>query len=275
MPGERDPLLGDPTATGFPQGGTTQGSQYGSSSHHGLQGPGSEEGVSDDRGSRDMLENVVSQESESEVDIRPNSVHVPRTSDHRFRWKRLWAFTGPGFLMSIAYLDPGNIQSDLQSGAVAQYKLLWVLMWSTVMGLIMQLLSARLGCVTGMNLAEVCRQEYTRVPRTVLWLMTEVAIIGSDIQEVIGSAIAISLLSDHKVPLWAGVLITGVDTFTFLFLESAGLRKLEAFFGALILTMAACFLYMFIMVKPDAGQILQSLWFPWCSGCDREAISLS
>ncbi|XP_025081658.1 LOW QUALITY PROTEIN: natural resistance-associated macrophage protein 2-like [Pomacea canaliculata] len=123
-----------------------------------------------------------------------------------------------------------------------------------------------------MNLAQVCRQEYTRPPRLVLWLMTEVAIIGSDIQEVIGSAIAINLLSDNKIPLWAGVLITGIDTFTFLFLESAGLRKLEAFFGALITTMAVCFLYIYIKVTPDQLQILEGLWFPWCQDCDRAAI---
>lgn len=207
-----------------------------------------------------------------DFDIKPDSVHVPHTRDHRFRFKTLWAFTGPGFLMSVAYLDPGNIESDLQSGAIAQYKLLWVLMWSTIMGLMLQLLAARLGCVTGMNLAQVCRAEYSFVPRIVLWLMTEIAIIGSDIQEVIGSAIAISLLSNHKIPLWAGVLITGVDTFTFLFLESAGLRKLEAFFGALITTMAACFLYMYITVAPDQLKILQGLWFPWCQDCDRAAI---
>ncbi|KAK7093057.1 metal transporter nramp1 homolog [Littorina saxatilis] len=207
-----------------------------------------------------------------DFDIKPDSVHVPRVTDHAFSWRRLWSFTGPGFLMSIAYLDPGNIESDLQSGAVAQYKLLWVLMWSTVMGFCLQRLAARLGCVTGMNLAEVCRQEYSTVPRICLWIMTEIAIIGSDIQEVVGSAIAISLLSNHTIPLWAGVLITGVDTFTFLFLETAGLRKLEAFFGALITTMAITFMYMYIMVTPDQLLILKGLAFPWCEDCDREAI---
>ncbi|XP_046553188.1 metal transporter Nramp4-like [Haliotis rubra] len=211
----------------------------------------------------------------------PNSVANPEVIGHvqvtgqptaGFSFKKLWAFTGPGFLMSIAYLDPGNIESDLQSGAIAKYKLLWVLMWSTVMGLVLQLLAARLGCVTGMHLAEVCRQEYPKAPRIVLWMMTELAIIGSDIQEVIGSAIAINLLSNHIIPIWAGVLITGVDTFTFLFLENAGLRKLEALFGAFITTMAAAFLYMYIKIKPDQLAILQGLWFPWCQDCDKNAI---
>ncbi|MCO5605385.1 hypothetical protein L7F22_059569 [Adiantum nelumboides] len=128
-----------------------------------------------------------------------------------FSWKKLWLFTGPGFLMSIAYLDPGNLESDLQSGAMAGYSLLWLLMWATVMGLILQLLSARLGVATGCDLAELCREEYPFWARIVLWLMTEVAIIGADIQEVIGSAIALRILSVGYIPLWAGVLITGVD----------------------------------------------------------------
>lgn len=136
--------------------------------------------------------------------------------------------------MSIAYLDPGNIESDLQSGTVAGYRLLWVLMWSTFLGLLMQRLSARIGVVTGLHLAEVCYRRYPKVPRILLWIMMEIAIIGSDMQEVIGTAIAISILSNQVVPLWAGVLITILDTFTFLFLDKYGLRKLEAFFGFLM-----------------------------------------
>ena len=136
--------------------------------------------------------------------------------------------------MSIAYLDPGNIQSDLQSGTVAEYKLLWVLMWSTFLGLLMQRLAARLGVVTGLHLAELCHRRYPTFPRLLLWIMVEIAIIGSDMQEVIGTAISIYLLSNRVVPLWAGVLITILDTFTFLMLDKYGLRKLEAFFGFLM-----------------------------------------
>ncbi|XP_027360029.1 metal transporter Nramp4 isoform X2 [Abrus precatorius] len=128
-----------------------------------------------------------------------------------FSWKKLWLFTGPGFLMSIAFLDPGNLEGDLQSGAIAGYSLLWLLMWATAMGLVIQLLSARLGVATGRHLAELCREEYPTWARIVLWLMTEVALIGSDIQEVIGSAIAIRILSNNVVPLWAGVVITALD----------------------------------------------------------------
>lgn len=140
--------------------------------------------------------------------------------------------------MSIAYLDPGNIQSDLQSGVVADYKLLWVLFYSTILGLLMQILSARLGVVTGKHLAELCYRRYPTVPRVALWLMTEIAIIGSDMQEVTGTALAIYMLSNRTIPLYVGVLITILDTFTFLFMDKYGLRKLEAFFALLIATMA-------------------------------------
>uniref|UniRef100_A0A673W6U0 Solute carrier family 11 member 2 n=1 Tax=Salmo trutta TaxID=8032 RepID=A0A673W6U0_SALTR len=140
-----------------------------------------------------------------------------------FSFRKLWAFTGPGFLMSIAYLDPGNIESDLQSGAKAGFKLLWVLLGATIIGLLLQRLAARLGVVTGMHLAEVCNRQYPTVPRIVLWLMVELAIIGSDMQEVIGCAIAFNLLSSGRIPLWGGVLITIIDTFVFLFLDKYGI----------------------------------------------------
>lgn len=134
----------------------------------------------------------------------------------KFSWKKLWMFAGPGFLMSIAYLDPGNIESDLQSGATAGYALLWLLMWATIMGLLIQKLAARLGVATGSHLAELCRVEYPVWARLVLWVMTEVAIIGADVQQVIGSAIAFRILSNGWIPLWAGVLITGVDGYGYV-----------------------------------------------------------
>ncbi|GFR75672.1 natural resistance-associated macrophage protein 2 [Elysia marginata] len=171
-------------------------------------------------------------------------ITIPDADNYQtFSFRKLWAFTGPGFLMSIAYLDPGNIESDLQSGAAAEFKLLWVLLGSTVLGLLMQRLAARLGVVTGQHLAEICSKRYSRVPRLILWFMVEIAIIGSDMQEVIGTAIAFYLLSAGKIPLYAGVLITVADTFTFLLLDRYGLRKLEAFFCTLITIMAVMFGY--------------------------------
>lgn len=194
-------------------------------------------------------------------------VHIPDDGSQVFSFRKLWAFTGPGFLMSIAYLDPGNIESDLQSGAIAGFKLLWVLLLATVIGLLLQRLAARLGVVTGMHLAEVCHRQYPFVPRIILWVMVELAIIGSDMQEVIGCAIALNLLSVGRIPLWGGVLITITDTFVFLFLDKYGLRKLEAFFGFLITVMALSFGYEYVVVKPDQGDLLKGMFVPYCSGC--------
>lgn len=129
--------------------------------------------------------------------------------------------------MSIAYVDPGNLESDLQTGFQAGYKLGWLVLWSTILGFIVQLLAVRLGVVTGKHLAQQCRVVYPTVPRILLWIMIELAIIGSDIQEVIGSAIAIQLLSGGRLPLWVGVLVTALDTFFLLYLERLGVRKCD------------------------------------------------
>ncbi|XP_070758350.1 natural resistance-associated macrophage protein 2 isoform X2 [Enoplosus armatus] len=194
-------------------------------------------------------------------------VAIPDNGNQMFSFRKLWAFTGPGFLMSIAYLDPGNIESDLQSGAKAGFKLLWVLLGATIIGLLLQRLAARLGVVTGMHLAEVCNRQYPTVPRIILWFMVELAIIGSDMQEVIGCAIALNLLSVGRIPLWGGVLITITDTFVFLFLDKYGLRKLEAFFGFLITVMALSFGYEYVLVKPNQGELLKGMFIPYCAGC--------
>ena len=141
--------------------------------------------------------------------------------------------------MSLAYLDPGNLESDLQSGAYTSYSLLWVLFLSTVFGGVLQVLSLRLGVVTGKNLAQTCRSEYSPIVSKLLWIMTELAIIGSDVQEVVGSAIAFKILFGW--PLYVGCLVTAFDTFTFLGLHYFGMRKLEAFIVVLILTMTVTF----------------------------------
>ncbi|KAL6961413.1 Metal transporter [Sarracenia purpurea var. burkii] len=164
--------------------------------------------------------------------------------------------------MSIAFLDPGNLEGDLQAGAIAGYSLLWLLLWATAMGLLVQLLAARLGVATGRHLAELCREEYPKWASLLLWIMAELALIGADIQEVIGSAIAIKILSNGAVPLWAGVVITASDCFLFLFLENYGVRKLEAVFAVLIATMAISFAWMFGETKPNGVELLLGILIP-------------
>ena len=182
--------------------------------------------------------------------------------------------------MSIAYLDPGNIESDLQSGAKAGYSLLWILLTSTVLGFLLQRLALRLGVVSGKHLAEVCHEQYPRVPRFMLWIMVEVAIIGSDMQEVIRTAIAFYLLSwdqdseTGRIPLYAGVLITITDTFIFLFLDKF-VRKLELFFGFLITVMAITFGIEFVIALNDPSsnpwEILKGMFVPSIPG-DSDAV---
>ncbi|KAL3655258.1 Natural resistance-associated macrophage protein 2 [Castilleja foliolosa] len=186
----------------------------------------------------------------------------PGVSVPPFSWRKLWKFTGPGFLMSVAFLDPGNLEGDLQAGAIAGYSLLWLLLWSTLMGLLIQLMSLRLGVATGRHLAEICHDEYPYWATVMLWFMAEVALIAADIQEVIGSAIAIRILSNGLVPLWAGSLITGFDCFMFLFLESYGMRKLEAFFAVLITSMAISFAWMFFDTNPSGIELIEGILVP-------------
>lgn len=220
-------------------------------------------------GSISSLPSPAPQPAPSRNTYLSEKIPIPSTEQGTFSLRKLWAFTGPGFLMSIAFLDPGNIESDLQAGAVAEFKLLWVLLWATVLGLLCQRLAARLGVVTGKDLGEICHLYYPKVPRILLWLTIELAIVGSDMQEVIGTAISFNLLSAGRIPLWGGVLITIVDTFFFLFLDNYGLRKLEAFFGFLITIMALTFGYEYVVARPSQGALLKGLFLPSCPGCGQ------
>lgn len=185
-----------------------------------------------------------------------------------FSWKKFWTYTGPGWLMSIAYLDPGNLESDLQTGANTRYQLIWVLWWATFLGWIVQSLSARLGTVTGKHLAEICRYEYGKKTGLLLWIFTELAIIGSDIQEVVGSAIAMKLLFGW--PLYVGCLITALDTFTFMLIHYYGVRKLELIFSTLILIMVITFSIEFSIANPDGYEIFKGWVLPTCDSDGTE-----
>ncbi|KAJ2716098.1 hypothetical protein H4R19_000833 [Coemansia spiralis] len=177
-----------------------------------------------------------------------------------FSFRKLLRFAGPGFAMSIAYLDPGNICSDLHCGAVAGYKLLWLLFLTHALGLYVQTLSARIGIVTGRNLAQHCHQLYPRGIRIPLWLICELAIIGSDIQESIGTAIALYLL--FGVEIWAGILLAAVFSYAILGIQRFGARKIEAIFIAMIAVMCGCFGVEMLMASPDLGQITRGLFIP-------------
>eukprot|EP01051_Picozoa_sp_SAG22_P004768 SAG22_NODE_264_length_13353_cov_34.575298_4_plen_243_part_00 len=171
-----------------------------------------------------------------------------------------WRFFGPGWLVSLAYVDPGNLEADLQMGAYTGTSLLWVLLSATVGGLLLQTLAARLGVVTGRDLAQTCRAQYLRWTSIGLWLTLELAIIGSDVQEIVGTAIAFNILLG--LPLWVGALLTALDTATFLGLQQLGVRRLEAFICALIATMALCFAANLVAAAPPVAPLLHGIAVP-------------
>ena len=172
-------------------------------------------------------------------------------------WRRLFAFSGPAFLVSVGYMDPGNWATDIAAGSKFGYALIWVLLMSNVMAILLQSLSARLGIVTGMDLAQACRAMFSRPVSWVLWVVCEVAIAACDLAEVLGSAIGLQLL--FGLPLLAGVILTAFDTLLILFLHSRGVRMMEAFIVALILTIGACLAVEIVLSKPQWGSMATGL----------------
>ena len=175
-----------------------------------------------------------------------SSVAVPES---RGFLRRLFAFAGPAYLVSVGYMDPGNWATDIAAGSRYGYALIWVLLMSNLMAVLLQSLSARLGLVSGRDLAQACRDRYPPAVNAALWVLCEVAIGACDLAEVLGSAIGLQLL--FGLPLMYGVLVTALDTFLILFLHQAGIRKMEAFILVLVATIGACFLLEIILSRPD------------------------
>uniref|UniRef100_A0A0E0HYW3 Metal transporter n=1 Tax=Oryza nivara TaxID=4536 RepID=A0A0E0HYW3_ORYNI len=189
-------------------------------------------------------------------------------------WKRFLAHVGPGFMVSLAYLDPGNLETDLQAGANHRYELLWVILIGLIFALIIQSLAANLGVVTGRHLAEICKSEYPKFVKIFLWLLAELAVIAADIPEVIGTAFAFNIL--FHIPVWVGVLITGTSTLLLLGLQKYGVRKLEFLISMLVFVMAACFFGELSIVKPPAKEVMKGLFIPRLNGdgATADAIAL-
>ena len=171
--------------------------------------------------------------------------------------KRFLAFAGPGYLVSVGYMDPGNWGTDLAGGAKYGYALLWVILASNLMAMLLQTLCARLGLVTGKDLAQACRDYYKKPAAIVLWLLCEIAIIACDLAEVIGSAVALNLL--FKIPLMWGVLITGFDVLLLLGMARFGFRKIEAIIVTLVATIGLCFAAEIWFAKPVWGDVAAGL----------------
>ncbi len=169
-------------------------------------------------------------------------------------WRKLLAFSGPGYLVAVGYMDPGNWATDLAGGSAFGYTLLSVILLSNLMAILLQSLCAKLGIVTGRDLAQACRDHYSRPVSIGLWLLCEIAICACDLAEVIGSAIALNLL--FKIPLIWGVCITALDVVAVMYLQNKGFRYIEALVVTLIFIIGGCFLAEIIFSRPDLRAVL-------------------
>lgn len=169
-------------------------------------------------------------------------------------WRKLFAFMGPGYLVAVGYMDPGNWATDIAGGSAFGYTLLSVILLSNFMAILLQALSLRLGIAGGLDLAQACRRHYPRPVNLVLWFLCELAICACDLAEIIGTAIALKLL--FGIPLLFGVCLTVLDTFIILFLQSRGFRYLEAFIVALMILVTGCFAAELLWARPDLQAVL-------------------
>jgi manganese transport protein len=179
------------------------------------------------------------------------SVVVPTTASF---WRKLAAFSGPGFLVAVGYMDPGNWATDLAGGAQFGYTLLCVIMISNFMAILLQHLCIKLGVATGRDLAQACRDHYSKPTVIFLWIACEIAIAACDLAEVVGSAIALQLL--FGIPLVWGCVITAADVLVILYLQYKGFRRMEAIVVVLIATIALCFASELLFSKPNLSDVL-------------------
>jgi manganese transport protein len=182
-------------------------------------------------------------------------VHSSVDTNKSSFWRKLFAYMGPAYLISVGYMDPGNWATDIAGGSQFGYKLLWVLLMSNLMALLLQSLSARLGLVRGLDLAQASRATYPRVVNFCNWMLAEIAIAACDLAEVIGMAIGLQLL--FHIPLITGVSITVLDTLLILVLQKHGIRKMEAFILALVATIGFAFIAEIYFAKPDAAELVK------------------
>ena len=182
------------------------------------------------------------------------SIAIPKTLGF---WRKLLAFSGPGYLIAVGYMDPGNWATDLAGGSAYGYTLLSVVFLSSLMAILLQSLGARLGIVTGRDLAQMCREQYSPRVSFILWLMCEVAICACDLAEVIGSAIALNLL--FKLPVVWGVIITSFDVIAVMHLQTKGFRYIEALVITLIATIGVCFAIEIILSRPEMGGMARGM----------------
>jgi manganese transport protein len=173
-------------------------------------------------------------------------------------WRKALAFLGPGYLVAVGYMDPGNWATSLAGGSRFGYTLLFAVLVSSVMAIILQSLCARLAVATGRDLAQACRDSYPAPVSFGLWILAELAICATDLAEVIGTAIGLKLL--FGIPLEIGVIVTALDVFLVLYLQNKGFRWIEAFIITLLVIIAVCFIGQLVMAEPQFAQVLGGFW---------------
>ena len=219
-----------------------------------------------------MFKTIKGMPAETEYRSLPEVYHsIPIPQRHGFL-RRFLAFAGPGYLVSVGYMDPGNWGTDLAGGSKFGYALLWVILVSNLMAQFLQVLCARLGLVTGKDLAMACRDYYKKPAAIALWLLCEIAIIACDLAEVIGSAVALNLL--FGIPLELGVLLTGLDVLLLLGLMRFGFRKIEAIILTLVSTVFACFAYEMYLASPDWAAVGHGMLVPSMPNTEALLVSL-
>jgi manganese transport protein len=177
---------------------------------------------------------------------------------------RFWPFLGPAFIAAVAYIDPGNFATNISGGAKFGYLLLWVVLAANLVAMVVQAQSAKLGIATGKNLAELCRERYSRRTSIGLWLQAEVVAMACDLAEIVGAALGLNLL--FGIPLFAAGVIAGIGTFTLLALQRRGFRRLEAAISVLVGVVVVAFAYELFDSSPDGGEVARHLFVPGFAG---------
>src|SRR5215467_13825067 len=179
---------------------------------------------------------------------------------------RIWPFLGPAFIAAVAYIDPGNFATNISGGAKFGYLLLWIVLSANLVAMLVQTQSAKLGIATGKNLAELCRERFSRRASVGLWLQAELVAMATDIAEVVGAALGLNLL--FGIPLFPAGLIAGAGAFAILGLQQMGYRRLEAAITALVGVVVASFVFELFQAKPAGGEVAGHLLVPGFSGTE-------
>jgi manganese transport protein len=217
-----------------------------------------------------VAEEVRAREAEVE-DVLPGEAAVARAARHSLEGRRrgvrrVWPFLGPAFVAAVAYIDPGNFATNISGGAQFGYLLLWVVLSANLIAMLVQTQSAKLGIATGKNLAELCRERFSRRTSIGLWLQAELVAMATDIAEVVGAALGLNLL--FGIPLFPAGIIAGIGAFTILALQRMGFRRLEAGITALVGVVVASFVFELIDASPDGGEVAKHLFLPGFAGTE-------